>query len=266
MRYRSTIWWALAAFVTMAGCKMTGSSQQSQVSSIGIPESASGQDCLAWKSVLLFTLNALIDQGMRDDLMEQRRSNTDHPDYKNFTKPFPSMDVTEVLSVESTRKLMELIIEKEGGKCHKELLMDSQCMFHHSRGNIMEARFYNDISYIHLNRVLGLSLHRAQLSEYDDFLKRYDSFIGDEAQKTAEGFTHRFYCGEQALKCTREVTYQIAGSLGICLLKKHQKLLKDRNLFDLNDYGYHPLSPSVRIVEDSFQNFIDRSNQLSQRP
>ena len=244
---------------------MTGN-QQSQLSSIGIPESVSDQDCLAWKSVLLFTLNNLIDQGMRRDTMEQIRSNPDHPNYRQFTKPFPSIDVTDVLSVENTRKLMDLIIQKEGGKCHKELLMDSQCMFQHSRGNVHEANFYGKISYVDLNRVLGLSLHRSRLSEFDDFLKRYDSFVGDEAQKTAKGFTHTFYCGKKAAKCTRDIAYEIYGSLGICLLKKHQTLLKDAGIFDFSGYGYHPDSPGVHIVEGSLEKFIDRSNQLSQRP
>ena len=245
---------------------MTGSSQQSQVSSIGVPESASDQDCLAWKSILLFSLNNLIDQGMRRDVGEQIRSNPDHPNYRQFTKPITPIDVTEVLSVENTRKLMELIIEKEGGKCHKELLMDSQCMFHHRRGGVREASFYGKISYVRLNRVLGLTLHRSRLSEFDDFLKRYNSVTGDETRKWAKGFTHTFYCGKKAAKCIREISYNISGSLGICLLKKHQTLLKDAGIFDLSGYGYYPDSPSVSIVEDSFQNFIDRSNQLSQRP
>ena len=263
MRCRSAILGALAATITMAGCKMTGS-QQSQVSSIGIPESASDQDCLAWRSVLLFSLNNLIDQGMRRDAGEQIRNNPDHPNYRQFTKPIPPIDVTEVLSVKNTRKLMDLIIEKEGGKCHKELLMDSQCMFYHRRGGVMEASFYGKISYARLNRVLGLSLHRRRLSEFDDFLKRYNSVAGDEARNATKGFTHTFYCGKHAAKCTSDIAYDIFGSLGICLLEKHQALLKDTGIFDLSGYGYHPDSPGVSVVEDSLKNFIDRSNRLSQ--
>ena len=239
---------------------MTGSSQQSQVSSIGIPESASGQDCLAWKSVLLFTLNALIDQGMRRNYSEQRRSNPDHPNYQKFTKPMPAIDVTEVLSVKNTRKLMELIIEKEGGKCHKELLMESRCMFNHFRGSVIESRFDNIISYEHLHNVLQLSLHQERLSEYDEFLRKYHS----GRSYGVKGFSHAFYCHQKDPVCARSVAYTMTSSLGFCLLKKHQTLLKDRGIFDLSGYDYYANNPSVSIDENSLQKFIDRSNMLSQ--
>ena len=261
--FSPVVYGILAMTIIMAGCRITGQ-MESQLNSVQIPESEAEQDCLAWKTVLLLSLNTLIAQGMREELFEQRRNNPDHPDYRDFTKPFPPMDVTEVLSVKKARQLMDVIIEKEGGKCHKELLMDSQCVFNHRRGGVREASFYGKISYVRLNRVLGLSLHRSRLSEFDDFLKRYASFTGYEAQKTPNGFAHKFYCGKKSSECTSDITYNIYGSLGICLLKKHQKLLKSRNIFDLSGYGYHPDSSGVSFVEESLKQFIDRSNQLSQ--
>ena len=110
--------------------------------------------------------------------------------------------------------------------------------------------------------MLDLTLHRGQVIEFDDFLRNYHSFKSDDTHKTAKGFTHRFYCRKNDSICARDVTYTLSSSLGICLLKKHQTLLKESNLFDLNDYGYYPHSPTASIDEDSFQNFIDRSNQL----
>ena len=264
VRYRSAILGALAAALTMAGCKMTGS-EQLQLSSIGIPESTADQDCLAWKTVLLLSLNSLIDQGMRRNYSEQRRSNPDHPNYRQFTKPMPAIDVTEVLSVKNTRTLMDLIIEKEGGKCHKELLMDSRCMFNHYRGYTTEAHFNSTLSYAYLGDVLDLSLSRGKMIDFNDFLRKYHSYNYNKDKDTAKGFNIRFYCRDTDSICARDVTYSLTSSLGICLLKKHQTLLKNLNIFDLTDYSYHPNSPSVSIDEDSLQKFIDRSNQLSQR-
>lgn len=259
------IYGVLAAVVIMPGCKVT-SPLESQVSSIGIPESDADQDCLAWKTALLFSLNFLIHKGLKEKLIEPRLNNPDHPDYKNFTKPLPTLDVTTVLSVEKTRQLMDLIIEKEGGKCHKELLMDSQCLFHHPRIGPSEARFINGtLSYAHLSNVLDLSVDKQQVDKLDDFLKKYHN--RDEAgQAASSGFTyHRFYCHQGASSnCAKVVSYDLASSLGICLLKKHQKLLNDRNLFDLSQYDINPDHLGMSMTQDSLQNFIDRSNQLSQ--
>lgn len=243
----------------LSGCKVTGS-QEAKLRGVGIPESVADQDCLAWKSVVLFTLNSLIDQGMREDLIEQRRSNSDHPDYKQFTKPLPLIDVTELLSVEKTRQLMDIIIEQEGGKCHKDLLMDTQCMFNHFRGSLVEPRFHATISYVYINRVLDMSLDRERVSEYDDFLKKYH---GDHSH-IAKGFFHHLYCRQRASVCARRVVYHLTSSLGICLLIKHQTRLKDSGIFDLNDYNPYADSPWMSINEDSLKGFIDRSNELSQ--
>ena len=252
----------MAVMILMAGCRITGQ-MESQLNSAGIPESEAEQDCLAWKTVLLLSLNTLIAQGIREERFEQRRNNPDHPYYRDFTKPFPPMDVTEVLSVKKARHLMDVIIEKEGGKCHKELLMDSKCMFNHTRGFVSEAHFDSNISYVLLNRMLDISLWRGRVSEFEDFLRKYHSYTIDKTKKTSKGFALRFYCRDTDSICFREVTYSLTSSLGICLLKKHQKFLKDSNIFDLNKYGYHPDVPAVGVIEDSLKKFIDRSNDLS---
>ncbi|MCY4381352.1 MAG: hypothetical protein OXC40_07300, partial [Proteobacteria bacterium] len=57
--------------------------------------------------------------------------------------------------------------------------------------------------------------------------------------------------------------YVFANNFGLCMLKKHQHALKQKQLFDFTAHDDYAFEYIQKIIESSFQSFVKRSDELS---
>ncbi|MCY4381325.1 MAG: hypothetical protein OXC40_07160, partial [Proteobacteria bacterium] len=163
------------------------------------------------------------------------------------------------------------IIEQEGGTCSRELLYQTPCIMFYdytpagaknirpNRGYKYAATFYDYVDVAYLLEPLGMPPTKQGMIDTHHFL--LDHQIAHFPKVLAEFV--KLTCTSSCQGDNWNIDYLFANNFGLCMLKKHQHALKQKQLFDFtahDDYSYEYIQ---KIIESSFQSFVKRSDELS---
>ena len=228
-----------------------GASQLHQNSYLELSEK--DQNCLAWRFYLMIGLDSMVEQAT---IKYERKKRNDEYKKSGQLPPFPEIIVEEILPAETANKIIDTIIEKEGGICSRELLYETPCMLYSERGgNSSKLGLGGTVKYEYFSSILGITLNPDNLDEFGDFLKNNLS----KSPKTESSF-YGFYC---MMNTCPEKDYAAGNVFSLCIVKKHKKYLKEHGLFDLDYYNYFEKYGWIKEDKESLEAFIKRSNEIA---
>ena len=219
-------------------------------------------DCLAWKFILLGTLNHLVKQSNINYMVLKRHED---PDFNYFDNPLPKTHVDEIIPAKKMRNIIETIIDREGGVCSRELLYERSCVLNSRRGPAYALSFYSDIKVSYFSQVMGIPIDQDRVSEFDVFLHNHMS----EYPETKTSL-YGLYCSSKSSSCLGGIfrhgyfSYHFHNNFGFCMLAKHQDFLKLNNIFDFKFYNDVENFHGYKMDKDSLKEFIKRSNRIAE--
>ena len=197
-------------------------------------------------------LDSMVEQAT---LHYESRKRNDEYKKSGQLPPFPEIIVEEILPVETANKIIDTIIEKEGGICSRELLYETPCIHHRKRGSGSKLGLGGNVKYEYFSSILGINLTPDNLNEFSNFLKNHLS-----RSPNTEASFYGFYC---MMNTCPEKDYAAGNVFGLCIMKKHKKHLKEHNLFDLDFYNYSEKYGWRQEDKESLEAFIKRSNEIA---
>ena len=223
-------------------------------------------DCLAWKFNLVATLYSKIDQSAAHNSNKDEQEHKS-PDFVFHRRPFIHEHL-KVLPPSTAKQIVETIIEREGGFCSKELLYQTPCVLTSKKGTNHDAVFFvGSLEKRYFARIVGIIMDDPTVDQLYSFLNNHlDEYSLRYQNKNPEnnyGYSvlHDSSCTDTG--CYEGISYQFKNNFGLCMLKKHQKYLKDHKIFDLTPYDYHAKYLSITIDEESLRLFIERSHEIA---
>ena len=180
-RYSFTSFFLVACVVIMImSCK-----SRSYGSSPSLPQSESDsqlviedEDCFAWRFYLFTSMHSIVRQGAIEAVSYVRNK------YLDRSKVYgpAHLDMNKILPPKTAQKIIDTIIEKEGGHCSREVLYETTpCAYEHVHkegyqriGGIVDADgAYTKINFSHFSESLGVPMNKYLLSEYKIFLGKH---------------------------------------------------------------------------------------------
>ena len=240
----------LICMITGCKSKSYGSSQLHQNSYLELSEK--DQNCLAWRFYLMIGLDSMVEQATLH--YKTRERNEEYKVTGQF-RPTSETIVEEILPAKTANKIIDTIIEREGGICSRELLYETPCILHGERGSGSKIGLGGNVKYEYFSSILGITLTPDNLDKFSDFLKNHLS-----KSSTNESSFYGFYC---MMNTCPEKDYAAGNSFSLCIMKKHKKYLKEHDLFDLDYYNYSERYGWIKEDKESLDAFIKRSNEIA---
>ena len=248
---------AFISFMILVGCGVLGCKANSDEPFAGLHQTGMqyGEeegDCLAWKFTLAAALHMEIEQ---ENIRYLNRKRQKEWDVRGFYH-LPKTHVDKLLPARTARKIINTIIEREGGICSRELLYDTPCFSNGQRGRGYASTLVGDMKFKYFSSITGIPVDPSSLSQLDAFLRDHIS----KSPHTKARYREISCKGS----CTDVFRYALYNSFGICMFKKYQNYLKDQNIFDLTPYDYGANYWYNIIDEESLRSFIQRSHEIAE--
>ena len=249
---------AFISFMILVGCGVLGCKANSDEPFTGLHEAGvqygeEDGDCLAWKFTLAAALHMEIEQ---ETIRALHRKRQEDPNVESYLGPFPVVYVDKILPARTARKIINTIIEREGGICSRELLYDTPCFRNTQRGRGYASTLVGDMKFKYFSSVTGIPVDPSSLAQLDAFLREHIS----KSPSTKASYTGIWCEGS----CVDVFRYELHNSFGICMFKKHQNYLKEKNIFDLTPYDYGANYWYGPLDEESLRSFIQRSHEIAE--
>ena len=253
--------------LVVIGCKSQSygssglKSQNMAVSDLTIEDG----DCFAWKFYLLTDIYSTVHRGATRNVNNMRRKYLDHSTYSGP----PAVDMYKILPPETAKKIIDAIIEKEGGHCSREVLYDiTHCSYYFEPvdrgsgglgGTVHTVGVYAKINFDYFSKVTGFSINKQLVSDYNNFINEH---ISQSPQTIAQ--KGLVYCVDDCVQNVFLSSYN--NSFGRCMFEKHREYLKGQVTFDFGDYFYwgkNDYDPKLSIP--SMESFIKESDEVAER-
>lgn len=238
-------------------------------------------DCFAWKVNLTITLHNAIESHARlqrsDELIKKRqeqsrRIQTEGDDFDIDSSLFqapPRLNIEKIFPAQNFAYIVNKIIEREGGACSKELLYSAPCtiklkdrMGRETPRNAVPMP--GDIDWDYFSTATGVPLSSRKTKQLNEILNNH---IDIKMNTSSEIHSYEFYC-DSFEECSYSTRYYLRNNFGFCMLKKHEKFLRDENLINLRKYiRVEPRSLYYivdYIYQDKYEEFVKRSEELKQ--
>ena len=244
-------------FLTMS-CKSNsyGSSYQMSNSDAEAQFLSENQDCLAWKFYLFTAMHRAVHQGAVREVSRIKRK---YVDQKGRYGPH-GIDMYKVLPPETAQKIINTIIEKEGGHCSREVLYDiKHCGYHSTRG---DAVLYD--TGVDVRIKFNYFIDSTDLPMNKGLVRKYKKFLLAHLSKSPESTKDvgNMICVDDCSRDEFRVYY--GNNFGMCMLEKHEKYFKNKNIFDLANYFYWEKHSSARVHIPSLQEFIKKTDEVAE--
>ena len=229
------------------------------------------RDCFVWKFSLLTTMYRLAYTN------ETKHQKLDYIRYGSSYKDYHNINIYEDFPPETAKKIMDMIIEKEGGHCSKKVLYGIQrCTFDpnphkrppsargggtHAIDTIYSVEIRDAMDFEYFTKSMNLPINKKLVPQYGHLLKRHiyeyphtNKYIG------LTGLSCRSHCIRN-----NRFDFSYFDSFGICMIAKHEKYLKENDLFYF-DYYLDGIStnPFATLNIPSLKNFVQRSNEIAE--
>ena len=265
MNTKFVLWFLIFAFnfnITLLGEGNSYASSDGSSVNHDFQYTEKEEDCLAWKFVLLGTLNHLVKQTNIHYMMIKRQED---PNFNDHAKPLPKTHVDEIMPAKKMRNIIKTIIDREGGVCSRELLYERSCVLNSRRGPAYALSFYSDIKLNYFSHVMEIPMDQDRVSEFDAFLHNHMS----EYPETKTSL-YGLYCASKSSPCLGGIfrhgyfSYDFYNNFGFCMLAKHQDFLKVNNIFDFQFYNDVENFHGFKMDKDSLKAFIKRSDEIAE--
>ena len=225
---------------------------------IGYPEE--DQDCIAWRFYLTVTLYAMAKQTTVNNQRKERMKDYYSQRVGSLSSEERLKLVKEILPAKTAKKIVDIIIEKEGGSCSRELLYDIPCRLHGQRGTTaygvgLNEELHGDSKLEYFSTIIGVPIDEDHLDQLDEFLRDHIS-----KSPNTEASYNGLYCDQNT--CPAK-TFDAGNTFGLCILKKHQEYLKEHDLFDVDYHNFYENYLSYKQDKESLRVFIQRSNEIA---
>ena len=231
-------------------------------------------DCFAWKFYLLTTMYRLAYTN------ESYFEKASFIRYGANYKKHHNINIYETFPPETAKKIINMIIEKEGGHCSKKVLYGVQrCAFDpnphkrpaHWRGGghsvantIYDAEFRDAMDFEYFTRAMDFPIDKKLVSQLDYFLSVHAYEYPDPADRVYSEATTSLYCAEDCIRNNR-FNFTYFDNFGICMIAKHEKYLKDNNLFYFKYYLHGVPTNSIATLNiPSLQTFVKETNVIAE--
>ena len=229
------------------------------------------RDCLAWKFYLLTTMYRLAYTN------ETYHDKFGYIRYGAHYKKYHNINIYETFPPETAKKIINMIIEKEGGHCSKKVLYGIQrCAFdpnYHKRSpsargggdhginTIYDVEVLDAMDFEYFTRAMDLPMDKKLVSQYENFFSTHAYALPVDHIYAANIWLS---CREDCIRNNR-FDFHYYDSFGICMIAKHEKYLKDNNLFYFK-YYLHGVStnPHATLNIPSLQTFIKKTDAVAE--
>ena len=253
--------------VVMMGCKSFsyGSSHSVTQSESKSQLVIEDEDCFAWKFYLFTSMYSIVRQSTIQKVNRIRRKYL-QPTEAGLDGP-PVIDMHQVLPPETAQKIVDAIIEKEGGHCSREVLYEiTPCAYENVHregykrvgGIVYAGSAYAKIDFDHFSESLGVSISKDSLIEYRNFLREHLS-----QSPNTRYTTPRISCVND---CDDDVfLLGHRNGLGRCMFEKHRAYFKENDIFDFGEFfyweNYHD-NPELHMP--SMKAYIKETNRIAE--
>ena len=251
--------------VVMMGCKSFsyGSSHSITQSESKSQLVIEDEDCFAWKFYLFTSMFSLVHQGSiwNVDDIEQKYLGGNSAESNIY------IDMNKVLPPKTVQKIMDTIMEKEGGHCSREVLYEiTPCAYEyvHRKGNkrvggiVYTGSAYAEIDFDYFSESLGVPMSKDLLGEYRKFLREHLS-----QSPNTRYTTPRMSCVDNCDENIFLLTHQ--NIMGECMFEKHRTYFKENDIFDFGEFFYWEKyldNPELHIP--SMEAYIKETNRIAE--
>ena len=232
-------------------------------------------DCFAWKFYLFTALYDLASQtASRElyDIKEKYFNNSVHSD-------FPSFNMYKVLPPEKAKKITNMIIEKEGGHCSKEVLYAiPRCTYDpnsknlppnirgigsHGVNTIYNVEVQHTMDFNYFSRAMGFPISKKLVEQYEQFLQmRVVEYPPSHNNSQSIWLLNP---GKDYSK-KKVFVFSYYNSFGACMIAKHHKYIKDHGMFDFKTVFYGTSTNPVAILNiPSLKIFSEESDKVTKK-
>ena len=248
---------AVLCSVILSSCKATSYGSSEMLSDNHFYSQEENSDCLAWKFILATTLHTMIKQTTIHHRMQEMQ---DDPAFHGRRLPVPKVEVDKILPAKKAKKIIDTIVEKEGGLCSREVLYNTPCflksVFARPKGaKIHAALVYGKIKFDYFSSITGIDMNKEKVKDFDMFLKKHISL-----SPNTENSYYGISCGDS---CTDHILYEFNNNFGVCMFAKHQSYFKEKKLFDFAPYSFSELTLSQITDDESLRLFIETSDKIA---
>ena len=245
---------AVLCSVIISSCKATSYGSSEMLSHSDFYSQKENADCLAWRFTLATTLHTIIKQTTIHNRMQ------DDPDFHGRRLPVPKIEVDKILPAKKAKRIINTIVEKEGGLCSREILYDTPCFMKSvytrpKSGKVHAVLLHGKIKFDYFSAITGIDMNKEKVKDFDIFLKKHISLSPD-----TKDFYYGISCGES---CTDHILYEYYNNFGVCMFKKYQSYFKEKNIFDLAPYGFNGFKLSQITDDESLRLFIETSDKIA---
>ena len=248
---------AVLCSVLISSCKATSYGSSEMLSHSHFYSQEENANCLAWKFTLATTLYTIIEQTTIHNMIQEMQND---PDFHGRRLPVPKVEVDKILPVKKAKKIINTIVEKEGGLCSREILYETPCsmksVYMRTKDDKVHAvLLHGEIKFDYFSAITGIDMNKDKVKDFDVFLKKHISLSPD-----AIGSYYGISCGDS---CTDHILYEYYNNFGVCMLKKHESYFKEKKIFDLAPYGFNGFKISQLMDYESLRLFIETSDKIA---
>ena len=222
------------------------------------------EDCFAWKFYLFTSMYSVVHQGATRTVNDIRRR---YLNWVGVDGP-PVIDMKQVLPPKTAQKIMDTIIEKEGGHCSREVLYEiTPCAYEHIHregyqrigGFVYAGSTYTEIDFDHFSESLGVPMNKDLISDYRDFLREHLSKSPNTRYSTP-----RMSCVDG---CDDDLfLLGHKNGLGECMFEKYRTYFKENDIFDFGEFFYwerYDHNPELHMP--SMEAYIKETNRIAEK-
>ena len=230
-------------------------------------------DCFAWKFYLLTTMYRLAYTN------ESSFEKSSFIRYGATYKKHHNINIYETFPPETAKKILGMIIEKEGGHCSKKVLYGVQrCAFDpnphkrsptargggdHAISTIYNVEIRDAMDFEYFTRAMDLPIDEKLVPQYRKFLKtRFNEYPHPADHVYART---GLYCEKEDCTKYNRFNFTYFDSFGICMIAKNERHLKENDLFYF-DYYLDGIStnPIATLNIPSLQTFVKETDAIAE--
>ena len=221
------------------------------------------EDCFAWRFYLFTSMYSIVHQGSLWIVSDIKKKYTNDIHSAIKTR---YIDMNKVLPPKTAQKIMDTIIEKEGGHCSREVLYEiTPCAYEyvHREGDQRIGGFvyagdaHGEVDFNHFSESLGVPMNKDLISDYRDFLREHLSKSPNTRYSTP-----RMSCVDG---CDDDLfLLGHKNGLGRCMFEKYRTYFKENDIFDFGEFFYwerYLNNPELHIP--SMEAYIKETNRIA---
>ena len=220
------------------------------------------QDCIVWKFHLLTRIYGVVEQIARRKILDMKKR---HLTTENFMYDIPiRINMNKVLPPETAKKIIDTIIEREGGHCAKEVLYDIKPCFYTISGRLVYGSPSANISFDYFSKSTNIPISKDLVFYYDDLLKRHLSKSPQPIDRIDNISDGKMKCLDN---CDNNIfSFYYSNGSAHCMIEKHQEYITDHVVDHFDDLFSNTKHSDPTVLDTpSMESFIEESDNIAEQ-